>query len=266
MVWPALIGAAATLGSAYLNNRGRNRNAGGSQGSADSYLSQIDPMARGQFNPYIQQGNEAQGLASGKYNQMAYDPMDYINQLISGYKPSEGYKFKEQKALDAARNSAAAGGFSGTRNDQMQQGEMAQGMAGQDMQEWLSNVLGVQGAGLSGQQHVADRGYNASQNLAGMLGDALGSRSSLAYEDTKQRQGNNQGMMGGLANIIGMGANAMGNSGMFGGGSSGGGAAGGMPMGGRGIQPFGQNYRAGSGSGMFGTGGRFGSIYGGGRG
>lgn len=264
---PALIQAGSSLAGSYLSGRGSS---GGSSGNASSYLNQIAPMAREQFNPYAQQGMQAQNQASNQYNRMSSDPMSYINQIISGYKPSAGYQFKEQKALDAARNSAAAGGFAGTRNDQMQQADMAQGLAGQDMQEWLSNVLGIQGAGLSGQQHVADRGYNASQSLANMLSSALGSQSGLAYEDQKERRGNNQALMGGLSNLIGMGANTA-----FGGGSGGMSSLAGMLGGGtasggtasRGVQPFGQNsgfgnlnLRGGSGS------SGFGSIYGGGRG
>lgn len=205
-MWPALIAAGASLLGSYLSSRGSS---GGSSGDASGYLNRIAPMAKEQFNPYIQRGNEAQGLASGKYNQMAADPMAFLNQITAGYNPSEGYKFKEKRALEAARNSAAAGGFSGTRNDQLQQAEMTKGLLGQDMQEWLSNVLGIQGAGLMGQQHVADTGFHASQSLADMLGQALGAQSGLAYEDVKEKRGNNQALMGGLGNLIEMGIGAL---------------------------------------------------------
>lgn len=285
-MWPALLGAGLGLVGGWLGGRGSS---GGSSGNAAQYLGQIAPMAKEQFNPYIERGHKSQDLASAKYDEMAANPMDYINQIISGYKPSEGYKFREQKALEAARNSAAAGGFSGTRNDQLQQAEMANGLLGQDMQEWLNNVLGIQGTGLAGQQHIADRGFNASQNLADLLAQGLGAQASLAYEDKKEKRANRQALFGGLANLAQMGlgglaggaGGALGGGiggilgGLGGGGSGGGNLGGGLSLesilGGAGLglgknQPRGPSARGFGGAGSNPVGGFRGSIYGGGRG
>lgn len=208
-MWPALLGAGLGMLGNFLGSP--KGGAGGSTGNAAQYLNQIAPMGKEIYNPYIKRGHEAQNLANGKYNEMAANPMDYINQIISGYKPSEGYKFKEQKALEAARNNAAAGGLTGTRNDQLQQAEMANGLLGGDMQEWLQNVLGVQGAGLTGQQHVADTGLHASNSLADLLGGALNTQADLAYEDQKEKRANRQKMFGDITGFASMGLGGLGS-------------------------------------------------------
>ena len=156
--------------------------AGAMRNLAMKELEQVPGVAQEHYNPYIQQGNEAQNRATGLYNQMTENPMDYLNQIISGYRPSQGYQFREGRALEAARNSAAQGGLTGTRNDQIQRAELVNDIMGQDIQQYLSNVLGIQGAGLSGQQHLSDRGYNASQSLADILTNALSEKAGI-YND-----------------------------------------------------------------------------------
>ncbi|MEO6077575.1 MAG: hypothetical protein ABIP54_02200 [Candidatus Andersenbacteria bacterium] len=209
---------------------------GGGDNPADAarpYLDQIPGVAKEQYNPYINRGNAAQEQVSGQYNRFASNPMDVINEIISSYKPSEGYKFREQKALGAARNSAAQGGFSGTQYDQEQQAELANGLLGDDMQQWLSNVLGVQGAGLQGQQHVADTGFNASTQLADILTNALSQQGNLAFGGQQYENSQDQGLLGGLSQLIGLGSQVgglMGGLPSFGGGG-GGGAGRGVPGG-----------------------------------
>lgn len=198
---------------------------------ADKFLEQVPGVARGGYDPYIQQGNTAQGLATEQYNRMTTNPMDYINQITEGYKPSTGYNFREKRALEAARNSAAQGGLSGTQVDQGAQSELVNGLLGQDMQEWLNNVLGVQGAGLSGQQHLSDRGYNASQNLTDILANALSERAGIAtdravglenkaMQHERDRADAGRSMRQGIGSVAGQGAGAL--AGLIGGGMGGG--------------------------------------------
>lgn len=181
------------------------------------FLNQIPGIGKQYYEPYIQRGNEAQGRANNQYNRMAENPTDFINQIISSYKPSEGYKFREKNALNAARNSAAAGGFSGTHNDQMGQAELVNGLMGNDMQQWLQNILGAQGTGLQGLENESNRGFQSSGNLADYLGSALGQRAGLAHNRQQQGQQNSREMMAGLGQLLGA---AGGLAGGFGGGSN----------------------------------------------
>lgn len=148
---------------------------------AEHHLDKIPGVGKEYYDPFINAGREAQGLASEQYNKMSSNPKGYLDELVSGYKPSQGYQFREKRALDAARNSAAQGGLSGTYNDQTDQAQMVNDLMGGDIQQYLANVLGIQGGGLSGQERTIDRGYNASGNLANFLGSALGNRAGLAY-------------------------------------------------------------------------------------
>lgn len=198
MTISALIGGAGSLlGNLFSDNDDSDTLAA---------LQQIQQMGRETYNPYIERGFSAQDKLSGQYGKMAETPMDYLNQIISGYKPSEGYKFREKNALNAARNSAAAGGISGTYNDQLGQAEMVSGLMGEDMQQWLQNVLGIQGAGLSGFENQANRGFNASQSLANILGSVGGAQAGLAHsrqQAENQRMGNIMGGLGGLLGQVG---------------------------------------------------------------
>lgn len=49
---------------------------------ANQYLSQIPGVGQQYFNPFIQQGRQAQDMASQRYNEMSANPMDYINQIV----------------------------------------------------------------------------------------------------------------------------------------------------------------------------------------
>lgn len=264
MVWPAIIAAGASLLGSYISSQG---NKGGGNGGGNTDLGEILKYGREQYQPYINQGYESQGRANHQYNRMSGDPMSFLNEIINGYKPSEGYRFKEKKALEAARNSAAQGGFTGTPQDQAQQSELATGLADQDVQQWLQNVLGVQGAGLSGQQHVADTGYHASQSLSDLLGNAYGAKAGLAQRELEQSRANQSGMLGGLSGLIGGAAQGIGGmdffKGMGGGGNSsakqlglGGGASGGGGFSRGGSTNFARATPGAS---------RFNSVYGGGK-
>ena len=177
--------------------------------AANQHLQQISKMGKETLDPYMQGGHQAQNTASNQYNKMANGPMDFLNQIISGYKPSEGYKFREKNALNAARNSAAAGGFSGTHNDQMNQAELSNGLLGQDMQEWLQNVLGIQSTGLSGLENQAHRGLEGARSLADLLGNVGGAQAGLARSSGREQNQNQNQMMGQLSSLLGQGAGAL---------------------------------------------------------
>lgn len=234
-------GVGSILGMGAAKRAGNDARAAGIRADAQSaaareeanrYLEQIPGIARGELNPYITRGTAAQEAALEQYNRMSANPMDYINQIIAGYKPSEGYKFREGQALDAARNAAAQGGLVGTRYDQQQRAALVNGLLGEDMQQWLGNVMGAQGVGLAGQQHVADTGFGASSDLANILASSLSERAGLgrvreqeanadrrqAMADLNASRGGFAGGLGGLIGSLGGLAGQLG--GMLGGGAN----------------------------------------------
>jgi len=219
-MWGPLISAGVGLLGQMLSNNG-------SDDQTANLLQQIPGIGKQHYDPFIQRGAQAQDMASDAYGKMLQNPASFVEQIMSSYKPSEGYNFKKKNTLNAARNSAASGGFSGTEYDQMQQSEMANGLLGQDMQQYLQNIFGVQGQGMAGQQHVGDMGYNASSSLADYLGNSLGAQAGLSFQQNQQKNQNKAGMMGGLSGMLNQGIGLLG-SGQLGGAGSFGGPGGGL--------------------------------------
>ncbi len=209
MVWGPLIAAGVNLGTSLLNSRA----AGKRDRALNAEMDQIPGFGRQGYQPFIDQGMQAQGQASGAYQQMLQNPTSFVDQIMQSYKPSQGYQFRQKNSLNAMRNSASSGGFAGTGYDQMQQGEMADNLASQDMQQYLQNVLGVQGTGLAGQQHVGDIGYNASGSLADYLGNAAMSKANLKYGQNKQASSNDAGMGALFGQLAGAGMQGLGSLG-----------------------------------------------------
>lgn len=200
LVGGLISGAGSLLGSLFGDNDDSDTLAA---------LERIRQMGKETYDPYIQRGFSAQDRLNPEYEKMVGSPMDFLNQIISGYKPSEGYKFREKNALNAARNSAAAGGISGTYNDQLGQAELVNGLLGDDMQQWLQNVLGIYGGGISGFENQAGRGFTASQSLADLLGGVGSAEAGLAHsrqQAENQRMGNIMGGVGGLLGQVGSAA------------------------------------------------------------
>ena len=187
---------------------------GRGDGGASNYLNQIPGMSQGMFSPYVAQGNEAYnrlldqyGNAStanpnqfpGEYRQMARDPGDFVNNLMKGYEPSRGYNYKQNQMLGAARNSAASGGFAGTKYDQGEQADLVKNLLSSDMGEYLNRVMGTQREGLAGEErrisgleralgNRVGQGFNASTDLASILGTNLANQAGLSWEQQRQKR------------------------------------------------------------------------------
>ena len=57
---------------------------------------------------------------------------------------------RKKDLLGVARNAAAGGGYAGLPFDQEQQTTLVNALMNDDMQQWLQNVLSIQGTGLTG--------------------------------------------------------------------------------------------------------------------
>ena len=174
---------------------------GGGKNPADSampYLNQIPDTLRQYFDPYAQTGLEAKDRLSGEYDNLLSDPQSFINALMSGYEESDAYKGRRDEALEAAGNSAAAGGFSGTPIDQKRQADMVNSLLSQDQQQYLQNALGAYGLGLQGEQGLFNTGYNAANQLGGGLANLLQSQGSLAFQGQSQQNTNQNALLNSL--------------------------------------------------------------------
>ena len=171
--------------------------------AAMPYLNQIPGTIQPLYNPFIQQGQSAYNTMSPQLNQMAQDPTAFLEAMMQGYQPSRGYQLRRDEAQRAAGNSAAAGGMRGSINDITNQSRLTDALLGEDMQQWLQNLMGIQGMGMQGLGQFYNAGYGASGNLASDMSNLLGTQAQLAFQGQSQKNQNKKDMIGGIAKGIG---------------------------------------------------------------
>lgn len=194
------------------------------------YLDKIPGYGRGAYRPYIEAGRQVDPMLkkryegyleqepSGVYSRMGQDPTAFMNAILAQYSESPGAQYRRQQLGRESRAAASAGGYAGTEGDVRRRNEMIDALLGSDQQQYLQNVLGIQGAGLQGQQYLADkglsglegisnRGYQASGALADYLGSAASQRAQSEIAG-KQAQGANFSNF--LGQILGAGSSMYG--------------------------------------------------------
>lgn len=173
--------------------------------AANQYLNQIPGVGHQGYDPYINSGLDASGRTKNQYEALMSDPTAFINKLMEGYKPSEGYQFQKGQLTKDMSNTAAVGGVAGTPMDQLNQAEQIQGLLGKDMQQFLQNVLGAFNTGLEGEEGIANRGYDASRNLTDLLGGALNQQGGLAFQNQQQKNKSRNDMWSMFGKALGAG-------------------------------------------------------------
>jgi hypothetical protein len=210
---------------------------GGGGRAASGYMNQIPQVNAQYLNPFLQEYGPAQNQSgdiynsmlnqyssdspvSGAYHYQGLDPINWTRQVMQSYEPSAGYKYKQDRMGSAMRNTAASGGFLGTKMDQEAQADLVRSLLGQDMQEYLTNIANAKAAGLGGAERMmegrnrafemgntnaqnrAQRAYTAADTMATGHTTALGNQANLAYNQGQNRAANNASMFGGLSNMI----------------------------------------------------------------
>lgn len=154
-------------------------------GGGDNY-GKMQDVTHKYYDPYYNRGTQAGNVLEGLYGPMATDPGAHLEKLMEGYKPSAGYQQRKTEMLGAAGNTAAAGGIRGTEQDQLNQSRMVDRLLGEDMQQYLNNVMNIQGRGLQGEQGFYNTGYNAGQNIEQSLNNILGSQQTENFQNRRQ--------------------------------------------------------------------------------
>jgi hypothetical protein len=191
------------------------------------YLNQIPSTITPYYQPYINAGSNALDTLNtqygnltanypgiqDQYNQLMFNPTDFLKKLGQGYQQSPGYQFRVDEATRAANNAAAAGGMLGSPAEQQELGRTVSNIANEDFNDYLSNALntyfqGLYGntnlynTGLQGISDINKMGYGASTDLAQNLAQALMSQANLTYAgkvNKNQQQFGNEGLLLGLA-------------------------------------------------------------------
>lgn len=155
--------------------------------------------AKGLYDPYMQQGQQAGNELYPDYSNMMKDPGAYLESLMQGYEPSTAYQQKFGAMSQAAGNTAAAGGMRGSLGDIQNQAGLSQSLMGEDMQQWLQNVMGIKGAGLQGLGNFYEKGYGATSDKANILG----SQGGLQFQSQSQQNKALQELISSLLNFGG---------------------------------------------------------------
>lgn len=171
--------------------------------AAMPYLNQIPGMEKGYYDPYIQHGNDAYKILNPQLSKMGSDPAAFLEGLMKNYEPSRGYQLKRDEMLKAAGNTAAAGGMRGSLSDISNEARISDTLMGDDMQQWLQNVLGIQKEGTQGLQHFFDTGFNATRGLTSDLANVLGTQAQLAFQGQANKNQSQGDLFSGLLKALG---------------------------------------------------------------
>jgi hypothetical protein len=197
---------------------------------------QLEQGAERGFDPYSAAGAQGlnmfqQALAEGR------DPMALLNKYMAGYRESPEFKAQLEAGQEQANRAAAASGMIGSSAEMQNAAARAQAMRSQDMQNYLSQVLGLRGQYLGGEQGLAGMGLRSAEDIMrgrSALGQQLGQGyGALAQSEIAKGQQPSffDQLMGGVGTIGGAllggpaGAAIGGAAGnyLFGGGGGGGG-------------------------------------------
>ena len=171
--------------------------------AAMPYLNQIPGQTSQYMQPYFEAGKEALNPLQGQYQQLLNNPGGKINEIGQSYHESPGFKFALQHALEAANHASAAGGMSGTPQDQFQQEQIATGLGNQDYNNWMTNALGQYNQGLHGEQGLAGLGQGAGQNLADMIAQTLAQQAQYGFRGQQETNARNNSLWGGIGKVGG---------------------------------------------------------------
>jgi len=205
MPWGAIIGSFTDLGSGFINSGAAGSAAKeieGGFGQANQFLTNQYNTDQGFITPYATTGGQANNLLS----LMMSNPQAFEQQFTA----SPGYQYNLQQQQGAINNSAAAkGGLTGG-NTLMALQSNASGLANQDYQQYIANLMQQQGLGFSAAGTQAQLGQQYGDEFANNL---INSAKAGAAGKIGQAQAWSQALSGIGQNL----------GGMFGGGGGGGG-------------------------------------------
>lgn len=193
-MWPALLAAAPGLlsaGKGLFDMFGHKKNP--AQAGINE-LNKIPDQTRPYYQPYIDAGKGLPEDLKNRYREMLDDPNKLYNQLAAGYKQSPGYANTLREALGGVSNATAAGGMLGTPQHQQDAAEVAGNVANKDFETYLNHMLGINERGMSGEEGINDRAYDAGTNYANTLANTTQQKAQLKFIDAANRNaGRNSG-------------------------------------------------------------------------
>ena len=168
--------------------------------------------AREEYEKYMQKGEgvqkpyqEAGVNALGKYQDWLNgqkDPTKFINDTMNGYQESPYAKYLQQQSMNAGTNAASASGLTGSTPFMQQLQQNATNIAGQDQNQWLQNVLGINTQYGQGQHNLVQGGQNSANKLTDMYNNMGTKMGENAYG---KQAGKNQDFWNTIGGVAQMG-------------------------------------------------------------
>lgn len=155
------------------------------------------------YQPYMDAGKSALSNLMPQYQNMMTNPGGMLNQMGQGFHQSPGFQFALNQALRGANQASAAGGMAGSPQAMQQNMGIATQLGNQDYYNWLNQARGMFGAGLQGEQGLANMGMQASTGLGQNISDILNNMANMQYAGQQQQNQNQGAGMGGLFGGIG---------------------------------------------------------------
>lgn len=173
--------------------------------SAQPYLDKIPGYVNQYMQPYIDMGMEAGNIAQDQYAKWVTDPYGSYNEIYSNYNTSPWYDYQSDQMSEAASNSAAAGGYTGTEADYNKQMELENALLNQDFDKYMNYILGMQNQGLQGEQQMYNTGYGASGQALNAMDQYATQSAANQFAGTQSSNAMSSGMLGALTKLGGLG-------------------------------------------------------------
>ncbi len=175
---------------------------GDEERETNKLLDQIPDQLKQYLMPYINAGQGALGKVGPEYDKLMADPNELIKRIGGGYQESPGYQWRKDQGLNAIQNAQAAGGMTGTGQHQQMAGELAGNLANQDYNNYMNQALGLYGAGLQGNQGLAEMGQRSGSSLGENLAQMLYQRGKLNYERGASKNKSNSGLFSDILSFL----------------------------------------------------------------
>lgn len=135
------------------------------------------------------------------------NPQEMYNNIMGGWKMSQGAQKQMGGAMDAIQNRLATMGLTGSGQELKDLGQNFEDYAAKDQQQYLNNILGIGQTGLQGFNNLSNQGLNAGTNMGGfeMQGaqDIASMYNAIAAAQAAQAAKSNEETSGGLMGTLG---------------------------------------------------------------
>lgn len=121
-------------------------------------------------NPFYKGGTNALGDFQSYLGKMS-NPTEFINNLMSQYQRSPAASFNEKQGMRGLTNYASANGLIGSTPFMQAAQQNAHDISSNDMESWLSHILGINTQYGQGLGSLMQNGQGAANQLSSLYSD-----------------------------------------------------------------------------------------------